>query len=89
MEHEMRKHIDKFNKFRLSENLNISDVRSEFNYDDLIDLLQTIKAISNIENNTHPTIKNGSDKHIEFKNWYEYKYIKSGLVDEIINHFNT
>ena len=30
MEHEMRKHIDKFNKFRLSENLNISDVRSSF-----------------------------------------------------------
>jgi hypothetical protein len=72
MKHEMRKYIDTF-KQRLteSEKLNISDVRSEFNYDDLIDLLQTIKAISNIENNTHPTIKNGSDKHIEFKNWYE------------------
>jgi hypothetical protein len=38
---------------------------------------------------THPTIKNGSEKHIEFKNWYENKYIKSGLLDKIINHFNT
>jgi hypothetical protein len=28
MSKEMRQHIDNFNKFRLSENLNISDVRS-------------------------------------------------------------
>lgn len=68
--------------------LNISDVRIEFNFDDIVDILQTIKSIYNIENDLHPTITKESDKYKEFKKWYENKYIKSGVLDKIIKKLN-
>lgn len=71
-----------------SENLNISVVRVEFNFDDIIDILQTIKVLYNIENNLHPTITKESDKYKEFKKWYEDEYLKSDKLDKIIKKLN-
>jgi hypothetical protein len=71
-----------------SENLNISDVRVEFNFYDIIDILQTIKVLYNIENNLHPTITKESDKYKEFKKWYEDEYLKSDKLDKIIKKLN-
>jgi hypothetical protein len=81
-----KRHIKRFNE--ASENLNISDVRIEFNFDDIVDILQTIKALYNIENDIHPQILKGSNKHEEFKKWYEDEYIKSGKLDNIIKKLN-
>lgn len=84
--------MDKDNKSTELDNtdkkLHISDVRIEFNFDDIVDILQTIKSIHNIENNLHPTINKESDKYKEFKKWYEDKYIKSGMLDKIIKKLN-
>ena len=45
MSKEMRQHIDKFNKFRISENLNISDVRSSFTLWDMHNAFYAGRAV--------------------------------------------
>jgi hypothetical protein len=45
MSKEMRQHIDKFNEFRISENLNISDVRSSFTLWDMHNAFYAGRAV--------------------------------------------
>jgi len=45
MSKEIREHIDKFNKFRISENLNISDVRSSFTLWDMHNAFYAGRAV--------------------------------------------
>jgi hypothetical protein len=52
MSKEMRQHIDKFNKFRISENLNISDVSDGEKLNKAEELLQGLVLLS-----TSPDLK--------------------------------
>jgi hypothetical protein len=46
MSKEIREHIDKFNKFRLSENLNISDVISSLTLEDITKIVNAFTDIN-------------------------------------------
>ena len=64
------------------------DFRIEFNFDDIVDILQTINSMYNIENNLHPNINQQTEEYTRFKKWFQDKYIKSGMINEIIKKLN-
>jgi hypothetical protein len=73
MEHEMRKHIDKFNKFRLSENLNISDVSGSKKLS--IDDMRTYSPWDKIYNHyTRECLNSDGDFSMSFIDWLKINY---------------
>jgi hypothetical protein len=73
MSKEMRQHIDKFNKFKLteSENLNISDVSDSFTKKDLFEAFSHY-AFTSISNQPY----NEEELLEEFEKWFKHKYSK-------------
>jgi len=61
MSKEMRQHIDNFNKFRLSENLNISDVSDSFYFENIYKDSDGLRLITNNKYKTLEDAKSGID----------------------------